>query len=216
MYATELNLINFKRFQSQSINLNSNITLLLGPNSSGKSSVIKALLGLKQTASVLNEHEVFSAQGEYVDLGVYKDYVINHDIKKKIKIGLTIRESLSLFPSKSNIRNLYVEFGFGHDTTTEQARLLDLSIRNESKNGDLLLNLIKKKLAIRIYFYYLKLFQLRLRRALYPPMKQNMEYLRNNGKKEYPHQLVIDTNLLWMKSLTIKNQTILFSKESPF
>lgn len=144
MYITEINLDNFKRFSNQSINLASQVTLLLGPNSSGKSSVIKALLGLKQTASPTNENEVFSAQGDYVDLGIYKDYVTNHDIKKKIKISLKIKESLNPFTRK-DLRDLQVEFCFGHDFATEQARLLEITVTDQKDTQSPLINLVKKQ-----------------------------------------------------------------------
>lgn len=144
MYTTELCLTNFKRFAEQPINLTSKITLLLGPNSSGKSSVIKALLGLKQTASPSNENEVFSAQGEYVDLGVYKDYVINHDITKKIRIALKIKESLNPY-GRRQLRNLQIVFCYGHDFATEQARLLEIYVYDQAVGDHPLLSLVKKK-----------------------------------------------------------------------
>ena len=144
MYTTELNLENFKRFSNEKINFSKNITLLLGPNSSGKSSIIKALLGLKQTASPANEHEVFSAQGEYVDLGVYRDYVSDHDIGKKIKIGLQIEESLNPFGIR-RIRALQIEFCFDHDFATEQARLLEIVVYEQTKEKLTLMRLVKKK-----------------------------------------------------------------------
>lgn len=124
--------------------MSSKVTLLLGPNSSGKSSVIKALLGLKQTASPSNENEVFSAQGEYVDLGVYKDYVTDHDIKKKIKVALKLRESLDPFGRRTE-QDLQIEFCFGHDFATEQARLFEIVVRDQSENGATLINLTKKQ-----------------------------------------------------------------------
>lgn len=144
MYANQLELTNFKRFQNIEIDLHSRITLLLGPNSSGKSSIIKALLGLKQTASPSNEHEVFSAQGEYVDLGVYRDYVNNHDITKKIIIGIkTEVPSIPFFSSKQSPTKL--EFTFGHDSTTEQARLFEIVARDLNDNNQVYLKLVKKQ-----------------------------------------------------------------------
>lgn len=144
MYTTEIAIENFKRFSDSNFNLASNITLLLGPNSSGKSSVIKALLGLKQTASPANEHEVFSAQGEYVDLGVYRDYVLDHDLNNKIRIGLKIPLSLNPY-SKSQPRPLQVIFCFGHDSGTEQARLVEILIQDAETKGQLLVSLVKKR-----------------------------------------------------------------------
>ena len=144
MYTTEIGLENFKRFSDTKIDLSSNITLLLGPNSSGKSSVMKALLGLKQTASPANEHEVYSAQGEYVDLGVYRDYVLDHDIGKRIKIGLKVQQYLHPF-GRSNIRSLHIVFCFGYDFATEQSRLLEILVYDMEKDSSPIIHLIKKK-----------------------------------------------------------------------
>lgn len=144
MYASQLELTNFKRFQKSEINLHSKITLLVGPNSSGKSSAIKALLGLKQTASPSNEHEVFSAQGEYVDLGVYRDYVNNHDTTKRVKIG--IKTEIPVIPFLRNDQSLTnIEFTFGHDSTTEQARLFEIVVKDISDNSKVILKLTKKQ-----------------------------------------------------------------------
>lgn len=144
MYTTEIDLENFKRFSDTKINLSSNITLLLGPNSSGKSSVIKSLLGLKQTASPANEHEVFSAQGEYVDLGVYRDYVLDHDIGKKIKIGLKVLQYLNPFGNQI-LRSLHIVFCFGYDFATQQARLFEILVHETADRKQPILHLVKKK-----------------------------------------------------------------------
>lgn len=144
MYTSEIGLENFKRFSDVKINLSSKITLLLGPNSSGKSSVMKSLLGLKQTASPANEHEVFSAQGEYVDLGVYRDYVLDHDIGKKIKIGLKVLQNPNPYTKKAP-RLLHVIFCYGYDFATEQARLLEILVHEATDSSPPLLHLVKKK-----------------------------------------------------------------------
>lgn len=144
MYANQLELINFKRFQKTEIDLHSRITLLVGPNSSGKSSIIKALLGLKQTAAPSNEHEVFSAQGEYVDLGVYRDYVNNHEATKRVTIG--IKTQIPIIPFfRSEKSPIKIEFTFSHDSTTEQARLFEIIVTDLSSNNDVLLKLTKKQ-----------------------------------------------------------------------
>lgn len=143
MYATELRLQNFKRFADLTLDLSSSITLLLGPNSSGKSSVVKALLGLKQTASPANEHEVFSAQGEYADLGIYRDFVFEHKIDGKVRLGLHFAASLLPLRMPAN-STTYVELAFGRDVTTEQARLLEVQVTESSYPGEIALRLTKK------------------------------------------------------------------------
>ncbi|MDQ0017673.1 putative ATPase [Variovorax boronicumulans] len=145
MYVTGLHLENFKRFPALDVDLDSKITLLLGPNSSGKSSIIKSLLALKQTASSSNEHEVLAPQGDYVDLGIYRDYVFEHKTDRKIKIGLSI--SSQSLPARffQDQNQAYIEFQFGHDFATEQARLLEITVKSSASAKNPYITLIKKQ-----------------------------------------------------------------------
>ncbi|MGC1122702.1 MAG: DUF3696 domain-containing protein [Candidatus Methanofastidiosia archaeon] len=63
------------------------ITFLVGPNSSGKSSVLQAISALEQTVESGDQKSPLILRG-YVDLGSYKDVVFEHDTKKNIKIHL--------------------------------------------------------------------------------------------------------------------------------
>ena len=81
---TKINLTNFKAFDELSVSFPQKINLIMGENSSGKSSIIKSIIAMKQTFSVTNEYEVFAANGDYVELGIYGDYVHSHDDKKDI------------------------------------------------------------------------------------------------------------------------------------
>ena len=69
------------------------LTCLVGRNSSGKSSVLSALLLLKQSV----ENEVFGSaitplalSGQYCDLGQFKDVVHNHDLKCEISFSFRV------------------------------------------------------------------------------------------------------------------------------
>lgn len=131
MSLSALHLTNFKRFKNQAIDLSSPITLLLGPNSSGKSSIIKSILGLKQTIVSSNEHEVFATQGEFVDLGRYKDYVYRHDTFLPITISLVV----------DNLKRGFAPLGprvstaitYDLDNNTEQARISRIVIEDQDQ-----------------------------------------------------------------------------------
>lgn len=145
MHILELELKSFKRFADAKIDLGSPITVLLGPNSSGKSSIIKAILALKQTASPTNENETLATQGEYVDLGVYRDYVHEHKVESKIQLGTTICGEFAGFPLGALKRqSLRIALLLGHDHSTEQARLLEFKVFDPNTN-ELLLSVCKKK-----------------------------------------------------------------------
>lgn len=117
----------FKKFSNLELNLECPITLIYGENSSGKTSMLRALLGLAQTFSQKNKFQSWNAQGEYVDLGLYKDYIKNHDVKNKFSIA--IRSSLYR-PYEFNYKKGEAprhqtehKFTYEFNSLTDQARL---------------------------------------------------------------------------------------------
>jgi predicted ATPase len=62
------------------------LTLLVGPNSSGKSSILQAILALKQTVESGDMNSPLILK-DYIDLGSYKDVVFGHNMKNDIKIS---------------------------------------------------------------------------------------------------------------------------------
>ncbi|WP_312187807.1 AAA family ATPase [Leclercia sp.] len=100
----KLGIENFKSFSEyQTIDL-APLTLIFGPNSSGKSSIIHSLLALKQTINNPNESEKFISTGKYVDLGSFGTVVYKHNLENKIKISLSFTSNLSIeeYESKYN------------------------------------------------------------------------------------------------------------------
>lgn len=84
MYIDKLSLRNFKCFEKVDVSL-SKITLLTGPNSSGKSSLLYGLLGPFQT----NKFPFYlSLNGKYVNMGDFREVVFKN-IKKRF-IGINI------------------------------------------------------------------------------------------------------------------------------
>lgn len=81
------------------------ITVLFGPNSSGKSSLNQFLAMLKQTVRSPDRNLVFDTggQGAPMDLGSFRDIVSHHDVKRQIQLSglwplsspLTIRDPRS-------------------------------------------------------------------------------------------------------------------------
>ncbi len=62
------------------------LTILVGPNSSGKSALFKALLALKQTSESRDLQSPLVVNGDYVELGSYGDFVYGHDLSKVFSI----------------------------------------------------------------------------------------------------------------------------------
>lgn len=76
---------NFKCFEYIEMNL-SGITLLTGENSSGKSSLINAILGIFQSDFPL----YFSTNGKYVDMGDFSEISFNYDRSKDIRVDISL------------------------------------------------------------------------------------------------------------------------------
>lgn len=64
------------------------ITILLGPNNSGKTSLISPLLLLKQTYESPDPYTPLVTRGRIVDLGSYGDFVFSHDSSLNLSLGL--------------------------------------------------------------------------------------------------------------------------------
>ncbi len=86
---TRLEVENFKALRGKHDIPIAPITLLYGPNSGGKSSVIQALLLLKQSMDAGR----FTARGNLVDLGSFQSCVWQHDVSRPLRLGLTCRGS---------------------------------------------------------------------------------------------------------------------------
>lgn len=122
-----LNLNNFRCFSSEQNIPLSPITLIYGPNSSGKSSLLKSLVVMKQTLEEASSNTNLITKGQYTDIGNFKDFINNHDTKKKYSIkfqfDLTkqknnryIRPYYRMYLSKS-ISKISIEFFYRNSTS---------------------------------------------------------------------------------------------------
>lgn len=69
------------------------ITLVYGPNSCGKSSLIQSLLLLKQTLEGNQTRPLgLVPRGEHVDLGSFRQLLHTHDVSRELELGLTFTE----------------------------------------------------------------------------------------------------------------------------
>ena len=89
---TGIGLRNFKAFgdEMQEAPL-SKITLIYGPNSGGKSSIIQALLLLKQSPRSGHVSNKLVPQGDYTDLGSFKSLLHKHDDMRELNINIAYR-----------------------------------------------------------------------------------------------------------------------------
>jgi predicted ATPase len=79
---------NFKSLENSGDICIAPLTILIGSNGTGKSSVLQPLLLLTQTMIDSNDEVGFLTNGDYVKLGNYYDFINGHDTKKRLKIYL--------------------------------------------------------------------------------------------------------------------------------
>ena len=92
---SHLELHNFKAFADVAIDIKP-ITVLLGPNNSGKSSLMAALRLLTQTLESNDKQIPLLLNGIMGDFGTYQDVVYGNDVTKPITIGFTLDFGLTM------------------------------------------------------------------------------------------------------------------------
>jgi energy-coupling factor transporter ATP-binding protein EcfA2 len=97
------------------------ITLIYGPNSSGKSTVLQSLAILKQTldpsaARFDLEQPSLALHGELVDLGSFSTAITGHDTSSRLFIGVSFTEPPSELPRSQILNELpqYCGLGFAY------------------------------------------------------------------------------------------------------
>jgi len=95
---TELAVENFKAFKGRHRVPLAPITLIFGGNSAGKSSLIQALLLLKQTlvgstgsAFGMRNSDSLVVRGDLVDLGSFRALIHAHDTDRHLGLGVSVR-----------------------------------------------------------------------------------------------------------------------------
>jgi len=95
----EIQLSNFKAFADTVRIPIKPITLIFGPNSSGKSSIFHALLMLKQTVEEksISGEQTLLPKGNLVDLGNFREFIHNHDENISFSVTFKIAPPIDLY-----------------------------------------------------------------------------------------------------------------------
>lgn len=95
------------------------LTVLFGPNSSGKSSINHLLMMLKQTVRSSDRNSVFDLGDEasYVNLGSFRDLIFRHDLRRTLDFELECR-----LPSAMTIRDPLSRRSYSGDYLSFSAR----------------------------------------------------------------------------------------------
>ncbi|MFA0759699.1 MAG: hypothetical protein NOOUEUKL_002381, partial [Candidatus Fervidibacter sp.] len=85
---TKLRIRNFKCFEDTGEMEIRPLTLLVGPNSSGKSSIMQFLLALRQTIESPDIQVAFAPNDSWVRLGSYPDFIFRHEWQRELEAML--------------------------------------------------------------------------------------------------------------------------------
>lgn len=133
MSIVKLGLENFKKFGSLELDLSKPLTLIYGENSSGKTSAIRALLGLMQTFSRQNKYHTWHTHGEYVDLGFYKDYVKDHNVKNRFSVSVTSDTQGYAVHRTKRSQLITKKYCYEYESVSNQAKLFSYHETADSK-----------------------------------------------------------------------------------
>jgi predicted ATPase len=108
---TQLQIKNFKSVINSGLIQLKPITILVGPNSSGKSSLLKSLLLLKQTVESSDNSSPLVPNGSLVNLGSYANFINNKDNRKKLEFEVKFRNT---FDNEEEVNGRF-EFNYYED-----------------------------------------------------------------------------------------------------
>jgi predicted ATPase len=140
----EYQLTNFKAFAGPETIPIKPITLIYGPNSSGKSSILQSLLLLKQTLQEAESTEtLLLPQGIFANLGSYREFVHRHDVSQpfSFKVLLKVEQLEPLIPVDSLLAEqldeipllgLRITFAYDEETLNAVFSAVEVFVGNES------------------------------------------------------------------------------------
>jgi len=127
----QIGIENFKAFADlQKIDL-APITLIYGANSSGKSSIIHALMVLKQSILFSNLKSGIYSDKKILDVGSYSTMVYSHDITKDISFSLNFINRTGRVSSSERLNSSFV---YSYDDNDKQGFSYLKNIEFEDKN----------------------------------------------------------------------------------
>ncbi len=97
----EYQLTNFKAFEGPETIPIRPITLIYGPNSSGKSSIIQSLLLFKQTLEQAESGTVLLPRGNLVDLANYQEFIHKHRVDRQFAAKILLKVDPNNLPDST-------------------------------------------------------------------------------------------------------------------
>ncbi|MBI1956742.1 MAG: DUF3696 domain-containing protein [Acidobacteria bacterium] len=129
---TYLGLKNFRAFEKAAVNL-APITIFVGPNNAGKSSIVSALRLLAQTASSEDFRIPLFLNGPMGDFGTYRDLVYQNKRKRNIGIALGCTVSQRTQQRESQLREARIDLNFAYRSQRREVVLLQSALYDQGR-----------------------------------------------------------------------------------
>ena len=128
MFLNKIEIKNFKSLKDVLIEP-SKITVLIGPNSSGKSSILQFLAILKQSIALRgnNQRGQFTTRGELIDLGEFQEVVTNHDLSKEIQFFIEGQSTVN-YELEKTFGSGIAKFSYGCSISDQGITSIDFSL----------------------------------------------------------------------------------------
>jgi len=107
------------------------LTFLVGPNSSGKSSILQMLLMLRQTALGTDMESPLVTSGPLAEVGAYPDFIFRHEAERRLEVATEWGESDLLARGPMQLRA-----AFRYDAGTTQILLVESEFRLRDTFGE--------------------------------------------------------------------------------
>jgi hypothetical protein len=144
---------NFRSFVDSGWVKVSPITIFLGSNNSGKSSLFAPLLLLKQSLESGDPALVLKTTGPLINLGGFRDLVFKHDTKTKVSLDVRFASAVSDSKQENMPAKICVEVGVAPNSSDIVLQSLEISdvldrhilTRKRRKTGDYTLDFLGTK-----------------------------------------------------------------------
>ena len=133
---TKLRIVNFKCLKDTGELDIRPLTFLVGPNSSGKSSVLQILLMLRQTVDSIDTENALTPNDGWVKLGAYSEFVFGQDTKRELGVELWFDQLNGM--DQDTQGSSRTKFSFRYNQRTTQVGLYRAEMKLDTEGASVL------------------------------------------------------------------------------
>ena len=201
---SKIRIQNFKCFKDTGeINIKP-ITIFVGPNSSGKSSILKMLLMLRQTIDSTDVRNSLSPNGKWIEVGSYPEFIYKGNLENNIQIFVEFfgkqRTNRRRKPVGDKKFSLNAVFKYNKNTT--QIKLVESVIKFENAEQIIRLNESGRSYSLTINYQHKDILKTLENKKIKPVKFYNYQLQTRNLKFFYE---LVEANIYRLEAPIEKN-----------